>query len=230
MFDPRLHVGIRVRSITVGMETVFDQGHVRVDKVFRVATLDYMADGGDGYPFTSLSAPGRADLASARRTGLATFAPDFGEQDALAEHLMALYTPGQPFAVDDVPPKDDRRIRDMSFVPEKLVEEEEGDIEEEDEEQDGYSVASVILIIGPLLALVGLVGGIACVCLLRCFLSHRSRLAAYDRMPVLKPGRGLPDDDFHLSVPDHRPPVEDDSAGRACSSADIVIDLPPHRR
>nr|WP_251363753.1 choice-of-anchor I family protein [Epibacterium ulvae] len=62
---------------------------------FRIVTLGFLAGGGDGYPFPIGDAANRVDLddldgdgeGDERLTGVATFAEDGTEQDALAEYL-----------------------------------------------------------------------------------------------------------------------------------------------
>ena len=91
-------------------EVVGDPG-----ELFRVVTLSFLADGGDGYPFPDRD---RVDLAradDAPRTGAATFAPDGTEQDALAEYLADEFaTPETAFDDVDTPPAEDERIQLLS--------------------------------------------------------------------------------------------------------------------
>ena len=47
-FDPRRPAGSRVLSITVG------DAPLDADKTYRVAVNDFMARGGDGYPFAAI--------------------------------------------------------------------------------------------------------------------------------------------------------------------------------
>lgn len=66
-------------------------------ETFRIVTLGFLAGGGDGYPFPQGDAANRVDLddlngdgeKDGRLTGVATFAEDGTEQDALAEYLAA---------------------------------------------------------------------------------------------------------------------------------------------
>ena len=60
-------------------------------RTFRMVTLNFLASGGDSYPFPTDAAANRVDLFSstAPLTGAATFSGDGTEQDALAEYLMA---------------------------------------------------------------------------------------------------------------------------------------------
>lgn len=88
---------------------------------FRIVTLNFLAGGGDGYPFPSADDPAanRIDLAQpdAERTGGATFAPDGSEQDALAEYLLTFHaTPETAFAMPDTPPAGDMRVQNLAFT------------------------------------------------------------------------------------------------------------------
>ncbi|VUD40504.1 Trifunctional nucleotide phosphoesterase protein YfkN [Thalassocella blandensis] len=94
--------GMRIRSLTVlddngagadGDEViVVEDGELVAgadSMTFRVVTLGYLAEGGDGYPFPSDMAANVVDmLAEGVQTGNATFADDGTEQDALAEYLL----------------------------------------------------------------------------------------------------------------------------------------------
>ena len=61
------------------------------NRTFRMVTLNFLAGGGDGYPFPSDLSANRVDLfnPSAPRTGPATFAADGTEQDVLADYLAS---------------------------------------------------------------------------------------------------------------------------------------------
>jgi Ca2+-binding RTX toxin-like protein len=60
-------------------------------RTFRMVTLNFLASGGDSYPFPTDAAANRVDLfsATAPLTGASTFSGDGTEQDALAEYLKA---------------------------------------------------------------------------------------------------------------------------------------------
>jgi 2',3'-cyclic-nucleotide 2'-phosphodiesterase (5'-nucleotidase family) len=76
-------------------------------KTYRLVTLNFLAGGGDGYPFADLSNPDRINLYEGKGFGEATDYPDGdlsadpgknssfsytgGEQDALAEYLLAFH-------------------------------------------------------------------------------------------------------------------------------------------
>lgn len=87
---------------------------------FRVVTLNFLAGGGDGYPFPTGDAANRIDLAqpaNAPRTGGADFAPDGSEQDALAEFLLAFHaTPETAFDMPDTPAAEDMRVQNLAVA------------------------------------------------------------------------------------------------------------------
>jgi 2',3'-cyclic-nucleotide 2'-phosphodiesterase (5'-nucleotidase family) len=80
---------------------------------FRMVTLSFLADGGDGYPLTNAQLGGavRMDLLNAPvlGAGAATFAAPGSEQDALAEFLLANHAT-VPYAVADTVAASDTRI------------------------------------------------------------------------------------------------------------------------
>jgi 5'-nucleotidase / UDP-sugar diphosphatase len=114
--------GDRIRSLAITdeqgnfVDTVVQNGQIVGDptRTFRVVTLGFLADGGDGYPFQSFAASlNRQDLlTSTSRTGNATFAADGSEQDAFAEYLTTLST----VTTADTTPDQDARIRNLSVA------------------------------------------------------------------------------------------------------------------
>ena len=122
-FDPDLPSGERITDAAVVDEAgavvapLVQDGAIAGDpaEAFRVVTLSFLADGGDGYPFPEL-ATDRVDLfgeeGAESFTGDATFAADGTEQDALAEFLDDLEA---PFAEPDTGPEADERIQNLDF-------------------------------------------------------------------------------------------------------------------
>ena len=108
------------------------------ERIIKVVTLDFLANGGDGYPFP-VPARGRVDLRGETGQfnapdpafpdtngngvidgpvlsgpGLANFAPPGTEQDALAEYLRHFHSE-TPFHQSETPPLHDRRIQNLSL-------------------------------------------------------------------------------------------------------------------
>jgi 2',3'-cyclic-nucleotide 2'-phosphodiesterase (5'-nucleotidase family) len=126
-FDDDLSPGDRVQSLAVKdedgtiIDTVVENSELvgDVSRTFRLVTLSFLADGGDGYTFPDRD---RVDLVTedsdnpdpTARTGVATFAPDGSEQDALAEYLAAEFDE-MPFMEADVAPELDERIQNLDF-------------------------------------------------------------------------------------------------------------------
>jgi len=94
------------------------------NRSIRMVTLNFLASGGDGYPFTSLTSPNRLDLTasdSAPRTGVATFAANGSEQDALAEFLAANHSPANPFTAADTSQTLDTRLQNLAVRSDAVI-------------------------------------------------------------------------------------------------------------
>jgi hypothetical protein len=99
---------LRVDTPT-GRDVVVRNGQVQGDprRTFRLVTLDFLANGGDDYPFPRLSNPNRVN--SAPGSGL-TFDTPGSEQDALARYLRQIGV----FTQADTPAAQDTRIQNLS--------------------------------------------------------------------------------------------------------------------
>lgn len=88
------------------------------NRVIKVVTLSFIADGGDSNPLKAYTIAGsRTDLLNnpALPDGVATFAAKGSEQDAFAEYMaVALATKASAYAQADVPASGDQRIQDLS--------------------------------------------------------------------------------------------------------------------
>ena len=148
-FDPAAPPGRRVRSLAIvdGQGAVIDRvveaGELAGDpeRQIRMVTSDFLAGGGDDYPFPASNA-GRIDLSSeagganpqdpdspdtngnggvdtpaAVDPGLADFAAPGTEQDALSEYLAHFHSEN-PFDQPETSPLEDRRIQNLG-VPGK---------------------------------------------------------------------------------------------------------------
>ncbi len=89
----------------------------------RMVTLNFLASGGDGFPFASLSNPNRVDITdtAATPTGVATFAPNGSEQDALAEFLAANHSPANPFTAADTAQALDTRLQNLAVRSDAVI-------------------------------------------------------------------------------------------------------------
>ncbi|NEQ38689.1 MAG: bifunctional metallophosphatase/5'-nucleotidase [Okeania sp. SIO3I5] len=119
--------GERIRSVAITGENgeiadvVVRDGEIvgDPDREIRLVTPNFLAGGGDGYPFP-LFGDNRVDLVDetlpAGATNNAEFTDNGSEQDALAEYLSVNFPPnGSPSFTDrDVPPERDRRIQNLS--------------------------------------------------------------------------------------------------------------------
>ncbi|MEB3337699.1 MAG: choice-of-anchor I family protein [Leptolyngbyaceae bacterium] len=126
-FDLTRPAGDRILSLAIedeqgrDLDVVVRDGEIVGDpnRTFRMVTLNFLAGGGDGYPFPTGASTNRVDLAQssgAPRTGAATFAPDGSEQDALAEYLAANFnSPTNAFNQADTPVELDTRIQNLAF-------------------------------------------------------------------------------------------------------------------
>jgi 2',3'-cyclic-nucleotide 2'-phosphodiesterase (5'-nucleotidase family) len=101
-------------------DTLVTQGNLVGDpnRVIKMVTLNFLADGGDAYPFPAYTIPGsRIDLLNnpALAPGRATFAAPGSEQDALAEYGSTFYGNVQrPFGAPDTGPNGDLRVMNLS--------------------------------------------------------------------------------------------------------------------
>jgi len=88
--------------------------HGNPARTFRVVTLNFLASGGDGYPFNTLGT-GRVDLNTLPDAGpgVATFAIPGSEQDAFAEYMKSFHT-NTPYSVAETPDSLDTRIEELN--------------------------------------------------------------------------------------------------------------------
>ena len=117
-YDTTFASGSKVRSLVVTdtagnrTDTIVRDGMLVGDtnKVFKVVTLDFLAGGGDAYPFNTLGF-NRINLDTAiKDTMSANFAIRGSEQDAFAEYMLALFNTN-PYNVRDTSLLGDNRIQ-----------------------------------------------------------------------------------------------------------------------
>ena len=131
-FDISQPMGSRVRSLVLTDATgnptdiVAQNGKVVGDtnRPFRMVTIDFLADGGDNYPYSTFPNTDRVDLSAVmteeQSGGQATFTAPGTEQDALAEYLAANFA-ATPFVVADVGPEGDERTQNLAFRADSLI-------------------------------------------------------------------------------------------------------------
>ena len=145
-FDPSRPSGDRVRSLALVnderevIDRVVEDGELIGDaeRVIKMVTVNFIANGGDGYPFPSPLA-GRVDLAGEAfqfnapdpdfpdtngngviddpagvDPGLVDFADVGTEQEALAEYLARFFGE-MPFHEAETPPLHDRRVQNLGL-------------------------------------------------------------------------------------------------------------------
>src|SRR5690554_3668794 len=92
------------------------------DKVVKVVTLGFLADGGDGYPLGEGRYLERVDLVETfEDDGMFTFAEAGTEQDAFAEY-MATFHAETPFSQAETPANEDLRIQNLSVRDDAVLE------------------------------------------------------------------------------------------------------------
>ncbi|WP_414624908.1 choice-of-anchor I domain-containing protein [Calothrix sp. CCY 0018] len=121
--------GDRIQSLAILDEdgdiqdVVVQDGEVVGDanREIRLVTLNFLAGGGDGYPF-SFFGENRVDLTEQDiSAGDATFAEAGTEQDALAEYLLDNFSE-TAFDIEDVPVAQDMRIQNLDFREDTVLE------------------------------------------------------------------------------------------------------------
>ncbi len=136
-YDLTAEPGDRVQSLAIedeagnDVDVVVQNGEIVGDpsRTFRMVTLNFLADGGDGYPFPTGEAADRVDLVTEDsdnptpelRSGNATFAADFSEQDALAEYLFDNFSAANPFGTAETDRSLDSRIQNLSFRGDTVI-------------------------------------------------------------------------------------------------------------
>ena len=138
-YDPDATTGDRVVSMIVEGETgdisvVEDSELVDAAQTFNIVTLNFLANGGDDYPFDAVNIAGNRinfyegtgfgdpedfdDATLTNDPGLNNEISDTGgEQDALTEYMLEFHPETNPFAIAETPQSEDERIVNVSEVP-----------------------------------------------------------------------------------------------------------------
>lgn len=127
-FDPTQSAGSRIQSMVIVdtsgnvTDTIVRNGSVygNATRTIKVVTLDFLAGGGDSYPYPAL-ATNLVDLdtVSTLGAGNSTFAPVGSEQDAIAEYLLSHFA-SNPYDIEDVAIEEDQRIQNLSVKADEI--------------------------------------------------------------------------------------------------------------
>jgi len=93
-------------------------------RTFRMVTLNFLASGGDSYPFPTDASINRVDLfnTTAPRTGAASFSGDGTEQDALAEYLAANHgTAARAYNQPETARSQDLRLQNTALRSDEVI-------------------------------------------------------------------------------------------------------------
>ena len=131
-YDMSQPAGERGKSLVIinsdgnPMDIVAQNGEIVGDKerTFRIVTRDFLADGGDDYPFPHFPDTNRVDLPDVmteeQSGGGAEFAAPGREQDAFAEYLAANFSE-TPYSILDVGAEGDGRIQNLALREDSLA-------------------------------------------------------------------------------------------------------------
>ena len=131
-YDMSQPAGEKVRSLVITdsdgnpMDIVAQNGEVVGDRerTFRIVTRDFLADGGDDYPYPNYPDTNRVELPGVmteeQSGGDADFVAPGTEQDAFAEYLAANFSE-TPYSVRDVDAENDERIQNLALREDSLA-------------------------------------------------------------------------------------------------------------
>ena len=131
-FDLSQHADGRVNSLVIidsdgnPTDIIAQNGGVVGDRerTFRIVTRDFLADGGDDYPFPNYPDTDRVDLPDVmieeQSGGKAEFTAPGKEQDAFAEYLAANFSE-TPYSIPDVDAENDERIQNLALREDSLA-------------------------------------------------------------------------------------------------------------
>ena len=132
VYNPTNNTGGRIRTAvitndsgTVILDTLIMNGALygNPSRTFRLATLNFMAGGGDNYPFPIIGT-NRIDINTLpvppSVPGLASFAIPGSEQDAFAEYMKSLHS-SSPYNQADIPVAQDFRIENLTLRSDSVL-------------------------------------------------------------------------------------------------------------
>jgi len=127
-YDTTKAVGNRIQSLVIidslgnKIDTIAKEGKLVGDtsRTYKIVTLDFLANGGDNYPFPA-NTNFRVNLDTAIKVpGVATFTTIGKEQDAFAEYMATRFT-ANPYNVRDTSIRGDFRIQLLNARQEGLI-------------------------------------------------------------------------------------------------------------
>ncbi len=132
IYNPTTNTGGRILTAvitndsgTVVLDTLIMNGALYGNPVrtFRLVTLNYMAGGGDGYPFNIIGS-NRVDINTLpvppAVPAVASFSIPGSEQDAFAEYMKSLHS-ASPFNKSDTPANQDYRIENVTLRTDSVL-------------------------------------------------------------------------------------------------------------
>jgi len=131
-FDLTKPAGSRILNLAIqdsqgnDLDVVVRGGALAGDpnRTFRMVTLNFLAGGGDSYPFPTDATANRVDLfnAAAALTGAASFSGDGTEQDALAEYLRANHgTAAEAYNQAETTARQDLRLQNTALRSDEVI-------------------------------------------------------------------------------------------------------------
>ena len=131
-FDLTKPAGSRILNLAIqdsqgnDLDVVVRGGALAGDptRTFRMVTLNFLAGGGDSYPFPTDATANRVDLfnAAAPLTGAASFSGDGTEQDALAEYLKANHgTADKAYNQAETTARQDLRLQNTALRSDEVI-------------------------------------------------------------------------------------------------------------
>ncbi len=131
-FDLTKPAGSRILNLAIqdsqgnDLDVVVRGGALAGDptRTFRMVTLNFLAGGGDSYPFPTDATANRVDLfnAAAPLTGAASFSGDGTEQDALAEYLRANHgTAAEAYNQAETTARQDLRLQNTALRSDEVI-------------------------------------------------------------------------------------------------------------
>ena len=128
-YNETLAAGARILNAVIAdsagitVDTLVMNGGLHGDpaRTFRVVTLNFLAGGGDGYPFNTLGTA-RVDLNTLPDAGqgVAAFAIPGSEQDAFAEYMKSFHSVDE-YALAETPDSLDERIQEVNDRPDCIL-------------------------------------------------------------------------------------------------------------